>query len=116
MSDKPPATSGSTASFGSDAPPENAESVTGSIPIRHGPYPEFTWVAVLVGWAIGALIAVSILPERLLSNRDDLNFICRHHCSRCGKDCQSACSPSEIAGSKTTLPIVFANHLFRFYI
>ncbi len=31
-----------------------------SIPIRHGPYPEFTWTAVLVGWAIGALIAVSI--------------------------------------------------------
>ncbi len=31
-----------------------------SIPIRHGPYPEFTWTAVLVGWAIGALIAISI--------------------------------------------------------
>ena len=29
-------------------------------PIRRGPYPEFTWTAVLVGWAIGALIAVSI--------------------------------------------------------
>ena len=37
--------------------PEFAE---GSIPIRTGPYPEFTWVAILVGWAIGALIAVSI--------------------------------------------------------
>ena len=35
-------------------------STTGSIPIRHGPYPEFTWTAVLVGWAIGALIAISI--------------------------------------------------------
>ncbi len=31
-----------------------------SIPIRHGPYPEFTWTAVFVGWIIGALIAVSI--------------------------------------------------------
>ena len=28
--------------------------------IRRGPYPEFTWTAILVGWAIGALIAVSI--------------------------------------------------------
>ena len=31
-----------------------------SIPIRRGPYPEFTWTAVILGWAIGALIAVSI--------------------------------------------------------
>ncbi|MFK8113803.1 MAG: OPT family oligopeptide transporter [Rubripirellula sp.] len=31
-----------------------------SIPIQRGPYPEFTWTAVFVGWAIGALIAVSI--------------------------------------------------------
>ncbi len=30
------------------------------IPIRRGPYPEFTWTAVLLGWTIGALIAVSI--------------------------------------------------------
>ncbi len=29
-------------------------------PIRRGAYPELTWPAVLVGWAIGALIAVSI--------------------------------------------------------
>ena len=28
--------------------------------IRRGPYPEFTWTAIFVGWAIGALIAVSI--------------------------------------------------------
>ncbi len=28
--------------------------------IRTGPYPELTWTAVIVGWAIGALIAVSI--------------------------------------------------------
>jgi putative OPT family oligopeptide transporter len=28
--------------------------------VRRGPYPEFTWPAILVGWAIGALIAVSI--------------------------------------------------------
>jgi uncharacterized oligopeptide transporter (OPT) family protein len=42
--------------------PEQEQSAPGaeSIPIRHGPYPEFTWTAVLVGWAIGALIAVSI--------------------------------------------------------
>lgn len=30
------------------------------IPIRLGPYPEFTWTAVLVGWGLGALIAFSI--------------------------------------------------------
>ncbi len=29
-------------------------------PIRHGAYPEFTWTAVFVGWALGALIAVSV--------------------------------------------------------
>lgn len=43
--------------------PPNSETSYGSsgtIQIRHGPYPEFTWTAVLVGWAIGALIAVSI--------------------------------------------------------
>ena len=28
--------------------------------IRTGPYPELTWTAVIVGWAIGALIAISI--------------------------------------------------------
>ncbi|MCL7928121.1 MAG: oligopeptide transporter OPT family protein, partial [marine benthic group bacterium] len=27
---------------------------------RMGPYPEFTWAAVLVGYALGVLIAVSI--------------------------------------------------------
>ncbi len=32
----------------------------GEISIKDGPYPELTWVAVFVGWAIGALIAVSI--------------------------------------------------------
>ncbi len=31
-----------------------------SISIRRGPYPEFTWTAVFVGWAIGILIAISI--------------------------------------------------------
>ncbi|MCS7466921.1 OPT/YSL family transporter [Stieleria sp. ICT_E10.1] len=40
--------------------PQSIPSAEGSIPVRHGPYPEFTWTAVLVGWAIGALIAVSI--------------------------------------------------------
>ncbi|MGE3181811.1 MAG: OPT/YSL family transporter [Phycisphaerae bacterium] len=29
-------------------------------PIRHGAYPELTWTAVIVGWLIGALIALSI--------------------------------------------------------
>ena len=29
-------------------------------PVRHGPYPELTWPAVLVGWLLGCLIAVSI--------------------------------------------------------
>ena len=28
--------------------------------VRLGPYPEFTWPAILVGWALGVLIAVSI--------------------------------------------------------
>ena len=28
--------------------------------IRLGPYPEFTWPAVLVGWFLGAIIAISI--------------------------------------------------------
>ncbi len=32
----------------------------GEILVRHGPYPEFTWAAVLVGWFLGALIAISI--------------------------------------------------------
>ena len=39
---------------------ESGQAATDAIPIRHGPYPEFTWTAVFVGWAIGALIAVSI--------------------------------------------------------
>ena len=29
-------------------------------PVRHGPYPEITWSAVLVGYVIGAVIAISI--------------------------------------------------------
>ncbi|MEM7353965.1 MAG: OPT/YSL family transporter [Acidobacteriota bacterium] len=29
-------------------------------PVRHGPYPEITWPAVLVGYVIGSLIALSI--------------------------------------------------------
>ncbi len=32
----------------------------GSKPIRHGPYPELTWPAVLIGYLLGAVIAVSI--------------------------------------------------------
>ncbi len=37
-----------------------AEVREGDRRIHHGPYPEFTWTAVLLGWAIGSLIAVSI--------------------------------------------------------
>jgi putative OPT family oligopeptide transporter len=29
-------------------------------PVRRGPYPELTWPAVIVGWLLGAMIAVSI--------------------------------------------------------
>lgn len=35
------------------------DSIDGEI-VRRGPYPEFTWTAIAVGWIIGALIAVSI--------------------------------------------------------
>ncbi len=31
-----------------------------SPPVRHGPYPEITWPAILVGYVIGALITLSI--------------------------------------------------------
>ena len=34
--------------------------------IRTGPYPELTWTAIFVGWAIGALIAVSIAYAALI--------------------------------------------------
>lgn len=37
-----------------------------TITIKHGPYPELTWTAVLVGWMIGALIAVSIAYAALI--------------------------------------------------
>jgi len=40
--------------------PETLASAPDAIPIRRGPYPEFTWAAVLLGWIIGSLIAVSI--------------------------------------------------------
>ncbi len=39
---------------------ETGQAGVNSIPIRHGPYPEFTWTAVFLGWVIGALIAISI--------------------------------------------------------
>ena len=44
---------------GDPAGPEVGESFDPPA-IRRGPYPEFTWTAVFIGWAIGALIAVSI--------------------------------------------------------
>jgi putative OPT family oligopeptide transporter len=40
--------------------PRPSESSEFETQIHHGPYPEFTWTAVLLGWAIGSLIAVSI--------------------------------------------------------
>ena len=36
------------------------ELIRDGVKIRRGPYPEFTWTAVLVGWGIGLLIAISI--------------------------------------------------------
>jgi len=36
------------------------KSLPGGITIKHGPYPELTWVAVFVGWLIGSVIAISI--------------------------------------------------------
>lgn len=38
----------------------------GEIVPKTGPYPELTWVAVIVGWAIGALIAISIAYAALI--------------------------------------------------
>ena len=28
--------------------------------VRHGPYPELTWAAILVGYFLGVIIAISI--------------------------------------------------------
>ncbi len=38
----------------------------GDITLKTGPYPELTWTAILVGWAIGGLIAVSIAYAALI--------------------------------------------------
>ena len=38
----------------------STKSSSGMIPIKRGAYPEFTWTAVIVGWVVGSLIAVSI--------------------------------------------------------
>ena len=38
----------------------------GSQIVRHGPYPELTWTAVVVGWIIGIVIAVSIAYAALI--------------------------------------------------
>ncbi len=43
-----------------DQPYRSGDELDGDIRIRRDPYPEFTWTAVFIGWAIGALIAVSI--------------------------------------------------------
>ncbi len=37
-----------------------SDQASASRTIRHGPYPELTWTAILVGYVIGALIAISI--------------------------------------------------------
>lgn len=34
--------------------------------IRHGPYPEFTWPGIIVGWVLGVLITVSISYASLI--------------------------------------------------
>lgn len=31
-----------------------------AVPLRHGPYPELSWPAVIVGWFLGVVIAISI--------------------------------------------------------
>ena len=38
----------------------------GSQTVRYGPYPELTWTAVVVGWVIGIIIAVSIAYAALI--------------------------------------------------
>ena len=37
-----------------------AASTSSDAVVRHGPYPELTWPAVVVGWGLGIIIAVSI--------------------------------------------------------
>lgn len=37
-----------------------------SIKHLHGDYPEFTWVAILVGWAIGAVLTISVAYASLM--------------------------------------------------
>ena len=37
-----------------------------SIVVREGEYPEFTWVAILVGWGIGALLTISVAYASLV--------------------------------------------------
>lgn len=32
----------------------------------HGPYPEFTWVAIIVGWMIGAILTISVAYASLM--------------------------------------------------
>jgi uncharacterized oligopeptide transporter (OPT) family protein len=44
----------------------SSNSEFGDVTIKDGPYPELTWVAVIVGWAIGALIAISIAYAALI--------------------------------------------------
>ncbi|HMO13489.1 MAG TPA: OPT/YSL family transporter [Pirellulaceae bacterium] len=43
-----------------------AGSPRSNITIKHGPYPELTWVAIFVGWIIGAVITVSIAYAALI--------------------------------------------------
>ena len=39
---------------------------TPNAPVRHGPYPELTWAAILVGYFLGVIIAVSISYAALI--------------------------------------------------
>lgn len=44
----------------------NPKPELGNITIRTGAYPELTWVAIIVGWVIGSIIAISIAYAALI--------------------------------------------------
>jgi len=43
-----------------ESKPLPSESLPSPRPVHRGPYPELTWPAVLIGWFLGAVIAISI--------------------------------------------------------
>ena len=52
--------------------------------IRRGPYPELTWPAILVGWLLGAIIAVSIGYAALIHERPSgYSFLPQLHDAAC---------------------------------